>query len=68
MKVYFVEVKSYLPYPIEKKYWVKASGMRTAVGRGIINYRKEVNRKKIRELTIKVKDLQQTSLTNLQDS
>ena len=62
MNNYFVKVIGMLPFPIEKKYTIKASNMATAVARAIRKYPKDVNGEKgrrmmIKRLTIKVERL-----------
>ena len=58
MNNYWIKISSDLPYPIEKEFTIGASGLSTAVSRGIREYRKYIRqirgKKKIDNLRIKV--------------
>ena len=57
MNQYWIEVTADIPYPIQETFRVKASGIATAINRGVRDYRKFIQnlrgKKKITALRIK---------------
>jgi len=56
MKVFFINIIGFRPYPITKEYCEKASNFGTAVNRAIKKYLKETKgKKRLKNMVIKVK-------------
>lgn len=53
MKEFLVQVQANLPYPVAWEFQGPASSFGTAINRCIREFRKEVGRKRIKELKVK---------------
>lgn len=54
MNTYSVKVRTYLPYPMERRYRLEASNFGAVASLAIKKFRKDIGRKKITELRIEI--------------
>ena len=59
MTTYLVKVTADIPYPWDKEYRVEATGLHTALARGVKNFRKEerLHRKHITSIKVQATKL-----------
>jgi hypothetical protein len=53
MKDFLVKITTNIPYPKTLEYRTKGSSFGTAIGRAIRQWRKEMNGKKVKEVSVK---------------
>lgn len=63
-KHWIVDIVWYHPYPKQYQYRIEANALPTGVKRALAMFRKEEKGRRIKELTIKVKEYANTYSTN----